>query len=78
MKKLLYVMLLSLLVFNLNACKEDRPEASQNENQIEEIAVDETVNEGTMPDKSDSEESSENKILIAYFTWADNTIVLDE
>ena len=78
MKKLLYVMLLSLLVFNLNACKEDSPEASQDENQTEETAADETVNEETMPDESESEESSENKILIAYFTWADNTIVLDE
>ena len=78
------------MLFGMTACDaadeaatpEDRAESHREENGFEGSGDQESLtvqNETALPeDTSGPAETAESNILIAYFTWADNTVVEDE
>ncbi len=82
MKKWVVIFLSLSMLLGIAACGTDSPEMSDI---TEESSVQQTSHEAVSTIENKSEESenmeekqNENNILIAYFTWADNTTVDDE
>lgn len=79
MRKGIAILLALSMLFCLSACEADKTQASGNnqQNNIQEIFSEkentETSEETFMPIQP-----TESKVLIAYFTWADNTDVNDK
>lgn len=77
MKKIIATLLSATLVFSLTACNQ-QPESvlDSMEQQSDSAAIENTVtNSETIPDQGTASTHNQSNILIAYFTWAENTVV---
>lgn len=79
MKKWISWILVISFLFGLTACsrQEKYPDAQVivPQSETDEITPDENIPE---ENRSDGKDSDQQNILIAYFSWADNTVVTDE
>lgn len=79
MRKGIAILLALSMLFCLSACEADKTQASGNnqQNNIQET-FSEKENTETSEDTFMPTQPTESKVLIAYFTWADNTDVNDK
>nr|WP_300306472.1 flavodoxin [uncultured Anaerostipes sp.] len=73
MKKILLSFLCLILVFSFTGCSNSNEESTQSES-TRETTTEEAASSGTA---ADSGRQTDGKVLVAYFSWADNA-VLDE
>lgn len=73
MKKILLSFLCLILVFSFTGCSNSNEENTQSES-TRETTTEEAASSGTA---ADSGRQTDGKVLVAYFSWADNA-VLDE
>lgn len=77
MKKIISFLLVMLAACSLAACgKSDRQENPNGSGQMKEQTEKQTVEESEMNESESrqTEQDGEKKILVAYFSWADNAV----
>ena len=77
MKKIMSFLLVMLTACSLAACgKSDRQESPDNSGQMKEQTEKQTAEESETDESGSkhSEQDGEKKILVAYFSWADNAV----
>lgn len=80
MKKMMSLLLVMITVFSLVACdKSDRQENTEDSRQLNEQTEKQTVEESETSgtESKQTEQDGAKKILVAYFSWADNAVQSD-
>lgn len=75
MKKILSILLIVAIIFSLAACGTERTE-EQASSESSEIVSSET--ESSVQEGETQENSGDGRVLVAYFSWADNAVLSDD
>ncbi|HIQ96104.1 MAG TPA: NAD(P)H-dependent oxidoreductase [Candidatus Limivivens merdigallinarum] len=80
MKKAVSIFLTMVMVFSLTACGTAESQEISDSSSTEESVVEfeQVASDGDSLDTESPESEEESKVLVAYFSWADNAILADD